>query len=104
MSKLSSCKVDKMTLKLLAGTLEAALQGIMQAGADILGQGEEFSVTVEFDGLLGAVVHRVAVIAVGQVRLEGLLQRRIDVTVQISTEFFHCLLAIHQYHPRLNVL
>jgi hypothetical protein len=53
--------------------LQLAFQGLVETGANFIGKGKDLAITVKFDSLLGTVIHRVAVIAIGQVSFEGVL-------------------------------
>ena len=51
--------------------LQLAFQGLVQTGVNFVGKRKELAIAVKLDGLLGAVIHRVAVIAISQMSFEG---------------------------------
>jgi hypothetical protein len=67
----------------------------MQAVVNFVGEGEDFAVAIEFNGLLGAVIHRIAMVAISQMGLESVLQSLVQLAVQIPANFFDGLIAVH---------
>jgi hypothetical protein len=61
---------------------------------NFLGKRKELAITIKLDGFLGGIEDRMAMIAIGQVSLEGVLQSLVQFPIQISANLFDRLVAV----------
>jgi hypothetical protein len=67
----------------------------MESVADGIGEGINFVVAVDFDGLSGCIADHEAVVAPLEVLFQLRFKLDIDVAVQIFVEFFKEVFALH---------
>ena len=76
----------------------------MEAFSDRIRKGEEFTITIKFDGLARGVHHHLAMLAFCHVGSQVAFKIFVSVSVEKIRELFHDFFAAYQGHPRLSTL